>query len=246
MTGGRISPMVWPMQDHTTTVQENTMIRRDSLSKFAPRAVAVVAAIGLVGAGSATGASLITGKQIKNRTVGAKDIKRKAIGLGHLTPAAVAALKGATGPAGPKGDTGAKGDTGPKGDTGAQGERGPSDVFATAIGGTNAPNSMDVIDTLDLPAGKYAITATVTGASLAGSDHTLSCRLANDGGELASGDDFYATADGRANITLITAVELDGFTVNSNDVTLECTDNNTSVIVTGTMNAVKVASITAA
>ena len=72
------------------------------------------------------------------------------------------------------------------------------------------------------------------------------CRLATADSELTAGDDFYATASGRANITMLVAVELDGVALNSNDVNLECTDDNTSVLVGATMSAIKVGSITTA
>ena len=113
-----------------------------------------------VGQSAVTSAQkLITGKQIKNRSVTSADIKTNS-----LTSAAIqnGSLLGAdfklgelpAGPAGPKGETGAPGTTGaqgPKGDpgaTGATGEqgpagdigpRGPSDAFANTFFQTAVP-----------------------------------------------------------------------------------------------------------
>jgi hypothetical protein len=78
-----------------------------------PHATTVIAfVLGLLVASAATAGAkaLISGKQIKDGTLTAKD----------LSPALRAKLArvGKTGPAGPKGAPGAKGDPGPKGDTG--------------------------------------------------------------------------------------------------------------------------------
>ena len=77
---------------------------------------AAVAAISLaIGtAGTAGAAAVITGKQIKNGTIQAKDLSKKAR----------AKLEGATGPQGPQGQPGAQGIQGARGAQGVQGPRG--------------------------------------------------------------------------------------------------------------------------
>ena len=70
-----------------------------------------------VGATTATAAQLITGKQIKNRSITGKDLKRGAVTKKKLSAAIRAELakRGAPGPRGP---------AGPVGPAGAKGERG--------------------------------------------------------------------------------------------------------------------------
>ena len=93
--------------------------------------LACVAVALIVGTTSATAATLITGKQIKNGTITAEDIKRGSLTGSRLAPGlreqlkAVGAQGGGVpipGAAGAKGESGAKGD---KGDKGPQGDPGP-------------------------------------------------------------------------------------------------------------------------
>jgi hypothetical protein len=153
------------------------------------RIAAVIAALAFVGAATATAGSLVTGQQIKNRTVTGKDIKKRSLTLALLSPAARAALtgpagpKGDTGAAGPKGDTGAagpKGDTGAKGDPGAQGEtgpRGPSDVFIHQKDLHSITNSSTrTVATQTLPPGEYHVDATFDLRPAVGSA-AYNCRL---------------------------------------------------------------------
>ncbi len=74
--------------------------------------------LGLVVATAATAgaASLITGKQIKDGSISAKDLS-KAVQKQLARPG----VAGAPGPAGAKGDAGARGETGPRGETGSRG-----------------------------------------------------------------------------------------------------------------------------
>lgn len=86
----------------------------------------------VVGAGSATAASLITSAQIKDGTIQNRDIKKGSISLNRLTPGTQALIRaGAVTPlsgqsVGAKGDKGDPGAQGPTGATGAQGEQGPN------------------------------------------------------------------------------------------------------------------------
>ena len=208
------------------------------------KTIAVVAAtVGLAGAGTAVGASLVTGKDIQNGSVTGIDIKNKSLGVKDLKASARQALRGPAGPAGP---AGAAGTPGAKGDTGAQGERGPSDVFYSDITTVNAPNALETVDTLDLAAGKYQITAVITGTSLAGGGHSLRCQLANGDTVLDDARDYYVDNTGRGNITLLAVADLSGVAADSNDVALKCTDEDSGVLIDPTMTAVKVAAITAA
>jgi hypothetical protein len=91
--------------------------------------VACVAVALIVGATSATAATLITGKQIKDGTITADDIKRGSINKSRLAGRLQNAIEGVgaqgrpavPGAAGVKGDAGGKGDKGDKGDKGVAG-----------------------------------------------------------------------------------------------------------------------------
>jgi hypothetical protein len=82
----------------------------------------------IVGTTSATAATLITSKDIKNGTIRAEDIKRGTITPSRLTRGVRQQLQrvgaqggpGLPGPKGDKGDTGAKGDKGDKGVVGLE------------------------------------------------------------------------------------------------------------------------------
>jgi len=82
-----------------------------------PSAALVVAVIALVVAcaGSATAASLITGKQIKNRTVAGLDIKKRTITATNISSGTLKSLRGKTGPAGTNGVNGTNGANGKDG-----------------------------------------------------------------------------------------------------------------------------------
>jgi hypothetical protein len=78
----------------------------------------------------------VTGRDIKNRSLGAKELSPQALQslASRPGPQGAAGAKGdkgdkgepgAPGPAGPKGDAGPQGDAGPKGDTGPAGPAGP-------------------------------------------------------------------------------------------------------------------------
>lgn len=91
---------------------------KKGISRVLPRPAMVVAVIALVAAlaGSATAASgFINGKKIKRGTVTGKQIKNRSIGLVELKKAAINQLKGQRGPQGPKGDAGPQGPQGPAG-----------------------------------------------------------------------------------------------------------------------------------
>ena len=84
--------------------------------------------------GSAYAAATITGDQIKDGTVTGRDVKNRSLGTSKLTAKALASLASRPGPPGAAGAPGAKGDKGDKGDpgapgtAGAKGDRGPAGV----------------------------------------------------------------------------------------------------------------------
>lgn len=82
--------------------------------------ILAVAAIASAGAGSATAASLITGKQIKNGTVTGADIKNHSLTSRDFRGSV-------RGPAGPMGAAGATGATGPAG------ARGPTAIASSSL-----------------------------------------------------------------------------------------------------------------
>lgn len=102
--------------------------------------VATTVATLLIGAGTAEGARLVTGKQVKNGSLTGQDVKDRSLSTRDLSTDTRAALKGPRGDRGPKGDTttvngdvvtgpmgpqGPRGDQGPKGETGERGAQGP-------------------------------------------------------------------------------------------------------------------------
>jgi hypothetical protein len=100
------------------------------LSRRHTTAVAYVALFAALG-GSAYAAVTVTGQQIKDGTITGKDVKNRSLGAGELSRTALASLSGTPGPAGPqglkgdKGEQGARGPAGPKGDPGPTGPAGP-------------------------------------------------------------------------------------------------------------------------
>ena len=105
-------------------------------STIALGAVALV----LLGAGSATAGSLITGKQVKNASLTGADVRDRSItardlarGLAAPGPQGAPGAPGAPGPVGAKGDPGPQGDTGPKGDTGERGPQGAPGATSVTV-----------------------------------------------------------------------------------------------------------------
>ena len=109
---------------------------------FATAAVAVI-----VGGGSATAARLITGKDIRDGSITARDIRQAGISLNRLSKGTQRLLRttsansfsGNSQSAGPKGD---KGDTGPAGPQGPKGDKGDPG----ASGDTASTGNWGIID----------------------------------------------------------------------------------------------------
>jgi hypothetical protein len=125
------------------------MARRLSSGRTAT-IVAFLAGILIATAGTATAAKLVTGKQIKNGSVTAKD----------LSKAVRAQLKkaGVPGPQGVAGPAGAKGDTGPAGPTGAPGLSGVEVKMIVEP----VSNTLTGADTVVCPQGKVVLGGGVT------------------------------------------------------------------------------------
>jgi Collagen triple helix repeat (20 copies) len=75
--------------------------------------------------GSAYAAASITGASIKDGTVTGRDIKNRSLGANKLSPAALRALAGGQGQPGSPGSNGDRGEPGPAGPAGPTGEPGP-------------------------------------------------------------------------------------------------------------------------
>ena len=88
-------------------------------------AVAYLALFAALG-GTAYAAVTVTGKNIKDGTVTGRDVKNRSLGTNKLSAKAMASLAGRPGPAGPKGETGTQGPAGPRGPEGPQGASGIS------------------------------------------------------------------------------------------------------------------------
>jgi hypothetical protein len=105
--------------------------------RYRPSSATVIACLALSIAlgGTASAAVLITGKQVKDGSVSARDITNRSLtGLDvkdqSLTPldfnGSLEGPRGAAGPAGPGGPAGSAGPAGPQGPKGEQGPTGPS------------------------------------------------------------------------------------------------------------------------
>jgi hypothetical protein len=108
-----------------------------------PSLIVALMALVMACAGTATAASLISGKQIKKNTVTSKQIKNRSLRTKDLHASAVRALKGR------KGDPGAPG---------LVGAVGPSDVYSARAASPTPANNTAVLS-LDVPAGSYLVTA---------------------------------------------------------------------------------------
>ena len=104
------------------------MLKRITMGRRIPAVAGAVIVVAIIGGGTATAANLITGKDIKNGSVGTADIKNGSLKVKDLTPKAVKTLQkhgtAAAGATGSVGATGAKGATGPQGPQGPKGDDG--------------------------------------------------------------------------------------------------------------------------
>jgi hypothetical protein len=150
--------------------------------------VAVVALCSALG-GSATAALVVTGSTVKDGSLTGKDVRNRSLGTRDLSANAVGALRGQQGPAGPPGLQGLKGDPGPKGDQGTKGDTGPrGPSFAKLVRRPSGPEYVEqskdlhhVVSSAGLQ-GKNVITAKVAVHSVSGA--LTDCELAGPAGVL--------------------------------------------------------------
>jgi hypothetical protein len=95
--------------------------------RISPPLIISILAVVFSIAGSATAASLITGRQIKNGSITGADVKNRSISSSDLTSATVRKLRKA-GPIGPVGPPGPQGAGGPRGLPGLPGPQGAPGV----------------------------------------------------------------------------------------------------------------------
>jgi hypothetical protein len=89
------------------------------------RTVSIVAATAVIAAGgSATAATLITGKSVKDGTLTGRDVKDRSLTSKDFKGSLPSGPSGPSGPAGPAGSAGPAGPAGPQGERGADGATG--------------------------------------------------------------------------------------------------------------------------
>ena len=172
-----------------------------------PSLIVAIVALVVACAGSATAASLITGKQIKKNTVTSKQIKDRTLRLKDLRKSTAGALKGR------KGD---------KGDPGPSGPVWPSDVYsARAVGPKAADNTIALA--LSVPAGSYLITAKAMLVNDAAGASEFECRL----GVRAGSDRSRSTLAGFSRATV--PLQLTHVGASASQVALVCQGTNINV-----------------
>jgi len=110
----------------------------------AATAIAIVALV-LAGTGTATAALVITGANIKDRTVAGRDLKNHTIGAKKLRKRVIASMSGQNGERGPAGPAGAAGPAGPAG---------PSAAYVDNLPGTITDQFTRILE-VDVEPGKY-------------------------------------------------------------------------------------------
>jgi hypothetical protein len=103
---------------------------RSTLMRLSRRHTTAVAYLALFVAlgGSAYAAVTVTGKNIKDGTITGKDVRNRSLGTSKLSASALGSLAGERGPSGPQGASGPKGATGPRGPEGPIGQTGPDGI----------------------------------------------------------------------------------------------------------------------
>jgi hypothetical protein len=114
--------------------------------------LAFLIVLALVGAGTATAANMITGKDIADRTVKGVDVAKHTLKVGHLTDGAKAELQGAAGPQGPVGPEGPAGPAGEDGGPHRYAEVGAAGVLQEDV------KNIDQTQVVHPDAGRYCFT----------------------------------------------------------------------------------------
>jgi hypothetical protein len=149
-----------------------------SSSRYANVVSTLALFLALAGTATATGFTLLTGAQIKDRSLTGADLADHSIGYLKLNKLAVSKLKGAVGPAGASGPAGPPGSVGPTGSAGADGAPGPPGTSIKLAGFAHTPDqtlpddaSFHTIWTMNLKANAnqvFIITGMIGGASTPG------------------------------------------------------------------------------
>ncbi|MDQ5893801.1 MAG: hypothetical protein QG596_62 [Actinomycetota bacterium] len=196
----------------------------DTIKQLRPATVIAILALFVAVGGTATAASgLINGKNIKNNTVTGKKLKNKTITKNKLAPKTIKALKGQKGAQGPQGN---------QGDPGADGVVSP---LYTDSGSVNVPADTELgITTLNVPAGRYIVTANVSITTNA--TNSVSCGVSanNSGGENSS--TYDNDGGGRTTIPVQFVTE----NANVTAITLGCAAGNQIAGVSGDILAIPV------
>ncbi len=129
----------------------------------------------------AGGSAFAATQMLPKGSVGAKQIKKGAVGPSKLSPAAKTTL---TGPEGPKGATGTAGTQGPKGDKGEKGEkgeRGPSNAVSVTVNGNEqigvGEGAALEVASVNLPAGNWVVIGETSLTNISGAARSAFCSL---------------------------------------------------------------------
>jgi len=155
---------------------------RRLLPQSVPMLIVAILALLAAAAAPAVSLKLITGGQIKSKSITGKNLKPGSIGLSALSPAARKALLGARGPAGDTGHVGAQGPQGPPGPTGPAGSNG-------APGAPGAPGTARAWARIDGSSTGATILASANVSSVSRIDPGVYCVLLDpslDAGKVAA------------------------------------------------------------
>jgi hypothetical protein len=146
--------------------------------------VSTICLVLLLGGGTAYAAT-----HLARNSVGSGQIKKGAVTPSKLSGGAKAALAGPMGPTGPQGPRGDKGDRGEKGD---QGDRGPSDAITKFDPGVVPwSTTYTTIETLNLGAGSWVVTATGLAVNVESTQEAAECRLLVGGTTVDATGEFF-------------------------------------------------------
>jgi hypothetical protein len=160
-----------------------SMIRR--MFRRHTTAVAYLALFAALG-GSAYAAVTVTGKNIQDGTITGKDVKNRSLGKSKLSRTALSSLTGQSGPAGPQGAPGSKGEPGEQGPIGETGPQGPSGVSGYEIRvsqGMSIPKGQTYGDQVNCTSGK-----SVLGGGVANYPNAAPARVVSSAPGGANGD----------------------------------------------------------
>jgi hypothetical protein len=130
--------------------------------------------------------SSVTGFLVRNQSLTSADLKDGSVRAADFNPGDLQQFRGS------KGDPGPKGDTGPQGPQGAAGVPGSSDIVRLSSTGPDASgyvNNTPLIQQLVSTSGGWLMLARMNVSNTGGSDDWFNCGLAVDGRTLGGGGD---------------------------------------------------------